>query len=486
MTETTSNNGRLGNQIIRNLAVNILAKKFNLYVNYSSYELINKLGLDLFIGENKYNNFIKLTDENYFDILNNEKLESNLDPNNNFFQTKEITNFLYSYINENEIKNKIIKNNKFNDRYNNNNDCYIHIRLDDAEKFNPGYKYYKKTLNSIKFDNLYISSDNINHDIIKNLKKDYNCIILYLNIIDTIKFASTNKYIILSHGSFSAVIGYLSFFSEVRYPKYDINKIWYGDMFSIPNWIEYDYENVKFDIVIPVGPNDYSIIEKQLEYTKKNIINYRNIYIITSDSDFSIEIEGVIKISENIFPFSIDTVSKYHGKINRNGWYLQQLLKLYSGLVIPNILDKYLVIDSDTFFIKPTYFFDNEIALYGYSNEYHNPYFIHMKKLDDIFFKQFSDKSGICHHIIFETKYINEIIDIVENKHNDKFYNVFLKTVMDIDIPNSGASEYELYFNYIFYKHPDKVKLRQLNWKNTSTLDLNNNYDYISYHWYSR
>ena len=109
-----------------------------------------------------------------------------------------------------------------------------------------------------------------------------------------------------------------------------------------------------------------------------------------------------------------------------------------------------------------------------------------MKKLDDIFFKQFSDKSGICHHIIFETKYINEIIDIVENKHNDKFYNVFLKTVMDIDIPNSGASEYELYFNYIFYKHPDKVKLRQLNWKNTSTLDLNNNYDYISYHWYSR
>jgi hypothetical protein len=144
-----------------------------------------------------------------------------------------------------------------------NGDEYYKIGIKKGISF----KIDKKDLLDIL---VYISSDNINHDIIKNLKKDYNCIILYLNIIDTIKFASTNKYIILSHGSFSAVIGYLSFFSEVRYPKYDINKIWYGDMFSIPNWIEYDYENVKFDIVIPVGPNDYSIIEKQLEYDRGN------------------------------------------------------------------------------------------------------------------------------------------------------------------------------------------------------------------------
>lgn len=43
---------------------------------------------------------------------------------------------------------------------------------------------------------------------------------------------------ILSHGSFSAVIGYLSFFSNVYYPEYELNKIWYGDMFSIDNWIK--------------------------------------------------------------------------------------------------------------------------------------------------------------------------------------------------------------------------------------------------------
>ena len=36
-----------------------------------------------------------------------------------------------------------------------------------------------------------------------------------------------------------------------------------------------------FDIVIPVGPYDKLCIYKQIEYTKKNVIGYRNIYIIS-------------------------------------------------------------------------------------------------------------------------------------------------------------------------------------------------------------
>lgn len=53
--------------------------------------------------------------------------------------------------------------------------------------------------------------------------------------IHTIQFASTCKHIVLSHGSFSAVIGYLAFFSNVYYPAYG-DTMWYGDMFSIDGW----------------------------------------------------------------------------------------------------------------------------------------------------------------------------------------------------------------------------------------------------------
>jgi hypothetical protein len=237
-----------------------------------------------------------------------------------------------------------------------------------------------------------------------------------------------------------------------------------------------------FDIVIPVGPNDKQVIEKQLEYTKKNIIGYRNIYLICYDS--TITFEGCITIDEKIFPFSIDTVSQFHGKHDRNGWYLQQLLKLYAGKVIPHVLERYLVIDSDTFFLKPTFFVENNKCLYNFGIEYHGPYFKHMIKLDKSLVRVDKKKSGICHHMVFETKYVDEIIGKIENNHNDKFFNVFLKFVKKKRL--SGASEYEIYFNYMLKNHVNEIKIRKLNWINSNTLITNKDYDYISYHWYMR
>lgn len=243
-----------------------------------------------------------------------------------------------------------------------------------------------------------------------------------------------------------------------------------------------------FDIIIPIGPKDKDIFYKQIEYTKKNIIGYRNIYLITYDT--SITDKDCITIDENIFPFNLNTIALFHGKRTRNGWYLQQLLKFYAGNIIEGILDTYLVIDTDTFFLKPTHFIENNKCLYNYGREIHNPFFLHLKKLNTNFERIFRYKSGICHHMMIETKYINEIIDIIEKEHNDKFYNVFLKNVDEKDYDYSGASEYELYFNYIFKYHKDKVLIRNLNWRNTKCPSLNKDiikgFDYVSYHWYLR
>jgi hypothetical protein len=78
---------------------------------------------------------------------------------------------------------------------------------------------------------------------------------------------------------------------------------------------------------------------------------------------------------------------------------------------------------------------------------------------------------------------------MVEKHHNNvPFYEVFLKNVTEYD--DSGASEYEIYFNYILNKHPDKYKIRRLKWENTNnSLDdiihyYNDGWDYISTHWY--
>jgi FkbM family methyltransferase len=243
-----------------------------------------------------------------------------------------------------------------------------------------------------------------------------------------------------------------------------------------------DITKKDFDIVIPVGPNDSKVLNMQIEFTKKNIIGYRNIYLISYDP--SIIIDGCITIDEKIFPFTKNTVEKIHGKLDRNGWYLQQILKLYAGIVIDGILERYLVIDSDTLFLKPTTFIENDKCLYNYGREFHLPYFIHMKKLNKDFTKIYADKSGICHHMMFETKYVKEIIKLIETEHNDLFYNVFLNKVTDLN--GSGASEYEIYFNYMIKYHNDKIIIRPLKWKNTNNLKNFFDFDYVSYHWYMR
>jgi FkbM family methyltransferase len=244
----------------------------------------------------------------------------------------------------------------------------------------------------------------------------------------------------------------------------------------------YNNNNI-FDIVIPIGPNDIEVIYEQIEYTKKNVIGYRNIYIISYDD--STLVDGCITISESIFPFSMNTVSQFHGNTKRKGWYLQQLLKLYAGFVIPNILDKYLVVDSDTFFLKPIHFYENNKCLYNYSIEYNNYYFVHMQKLHHDLVKVDPHKSGICHHMMFETKYVKELILKVQMKHSDYFYNVFLNNVDEIN--GAGASEYEIYFNFMLANYPNHINIRPLKWKNTDTMnDINKDYDYISYHHYLR
>lgn len=243
--------GRFGNHFFRYLAISFIAEKHNLFIIYSnqnSVNIIENLGITLFNGKNNFKDIITLIEydlvlkgesinNNYYSILNADILNTNIDPNNDtcYCQTKYVSNLIYNYLRQDENKYSIINMNQFQNRYYNNNDCFIHVRLTDAEHLNPGFDYYNKVLSQISYDNIYLASDDINHDIIKNLLEKYPKIkIVNYDIVDLIKFASTNKHVILSHGSFSAIIGFFSFYSNVYYPEYEHS--WHGDMFSIPEW----------------------------------------------------------------------------------------------------------------------------------------------------------------------------------------------------------------------------------------------------------
>jgi hypothetical protein len=218
MSITKTDNGRLCNQIIRNLALSILAKKYNLYVEYSNYnDINNKLGIELFVGNKKYDKTILINNNNYIDYFNNDiDNNANFDFMKDYFQNEEISTILHNNL-MNQMKN-IIEKNPYKERYNNNNDIFLHIRIHNNKKFNLKIEYYIHCINLLKYDNIYIGTDNFNDDLIKSIKILYpNVIFIDKNPIETIQFGSTCKNIILSYGSFSAVIGYLGFFSNIYF-----------------------------------------------------------------------------------------------------------------------------------------------------------------------------------------------------------------------------------------------------------------------------
>jgi hypothetical protein len=247
-----------------------------------------------------------------------------------------------------------------------------------------------------------------------------------------------------------------------------------------------------FDIVICVGPNDNDIIENVIPFTQRNILGYRNIFLVCSNP--TISVPGTITIDERIFPFNIEYLINKFGNnylncgVSRNGWYLQQLLKIYSGNVIPGILKRYLVLDCDTVFLKPTKFItDDGKHILTTGTEHNEPYFLHMNRLHNSL-KKVHSLSGISHHTFFHVDRVNEMIKMIEdNFSNEKpFWKIYLDVIDLNQYVYSGAAENELYFTYMCLYHPNDIVIRQLKWENMSTFNDTTDNDFISIHWYLR
>jgi len=232
-----------------------------------------------------------------------------------------------------------------------------------------------------------------------------------------------------------------------------------------------------FDVVVPLGPNDVDRIDQQLDHVRRNVVGCRHIYVISSQP---LTTHKARVIDERAFPFSIEDVANVLGKSGRNGWYLQQLIKLYAGLVIPELSDTYLVVDADTFFLRPTRFFDSGMPLYNTGDEYHPPYFEHMARMHPSFVRR-SPRSGICHHMLFNRDIVFEMMSLIDGP----FWVKFLECVDPTEMEKSGASEYEMYFHYILGHHHEKIQIRPLKWANT-TISNGHDLDYVSCHWYAR
>lgn len=264
--------------------------------------------------------------------------------------------------------------------------------------------------------------------------------------------------------------------------------------------VTYSFIDEPIDVVIPSTAKDNAMLEYCIESVKKYCNNIRRI-IVVSPQQITYNAEW---FDEASYPFSKhevalhlngldeDKATNYMKQNNsRVGWYYQQLLKLYAPSVIPGISSNALIVDSDVVFFHPVNFINSEGGgNYAYGTHHHQPYFAHANRLLPGLRKLYNDKSGICHHMLFQKAILDDLFFQVEEVHHQEFWKAFLLCVDPAEIRDSGASEYEIYFNFAFSR-TQQVTMRPLSWYNWGKLhDLqhhkNGEYDFVSYHSYYR
>jgi hypothetical protein len=222
--------GRLGNKFFRNYALHFLAQKHDLVCLYDNEQTFRKLGITFHHGSRRYPRTRYIKNDHFLSCLRSTRVQENFDLYHDFFQTLAISDMIFKTVREHA--NSIKEKNPFRDRYGTNRDIGIHLRLDDASAYAPSLEYYMSLLDHLsknEIGTIYITTDEPEHTMVQCLLDRYERSMLYVgNEIETLQFFSTCKYLLLSQGTFSAMIGYLAFDSnEIYIPDKVIKFEWH-------------------------------------------------------------------------------------------------------------------------------------------------------------------------------------------------------------------------------------------------------------------
>jgi len=216
------------------------------------------------------------------------------------------------------------------------------------------------------------------------------------------------------------------------------------------------------DIVIPVARKDLDVLNVMLESLRFIKNNIGQIFIISDKNNYdlisSCKIRNVKFIDEiELLGFSKEIINYKVNGIDRSGWLFQQLLKLSSDKVVST--EYFLVLDSDTVFIKPIVFLDiYGNTLFFQSDEYHLPYFEAIKKL--IPRLEPYGVSFVSHGMLFKKEILQKMKEEIGINSGKKWYEAIIELTNNNNNP-SCFSEYELYANY-YINNSNKYKLYPL------------------------
>jgi hypothetical protein len=254
--------------------------------------------------------------------------------------------------------------------------------------------------------------------------------------------------------------------------------------------------SIPFDVVIPYHPKDADILDYCVNGVRTFLKDARKIYIISQTDP---EQDDTIWIPESRFPFQkSDVQAIVQCENGREGWYFQQLLKLYcSRLLGEELLPQVLLLDSDVVICRPISFFNskgaNLVNIYlDWNKDTHSPYFPHLQTVlgpEYTFNEEWY--SGVTDHMMIRTDHLEDILRHIESKASvpgTPAWKLLLQAV-DSQYKNmSGMSEFEMIYYYVLKNFPTEYERRPLrrHWSPYFKDLRNDSNDMVIFHSYFR
>lgn len=217
--------------------------------------------------------------------------------------------------------------------------------------------------------------------------------------------------------------------------------------------------HVALDVLIAAIDKDLETLPHAIDGVRNNIKHPIGEIFVVAPQSRPIQAvcaeKGCVFVDEDsVLPITKKDVNYVcHDGYDRSGWLFQQFLKLSGDKLSSQ--SYYLVVDSDTVFIRPQTFLADGRVIFNCSDEYHLPYF-------DIYRKLLHEKarcpvSFISHQMLFETKKLGELKVRIEQNTDVVWYQAIIKY---IDRKTwSGHSEYETYGQFLFNHYRNEIAL---------------------------
>jgi hypothetical protein len=212
-----------------------------------------------------------------------------------------------------------------------------------------------------------------------------------------------------------------------------------------------------YDIVIVSHEKDFNNIKFIIEYSQKNL-KFNSIHLILSERKEFTDLELVKTLTDKpvFLHMESDVLKIDKTRVNhRPNWIYQMMLKMFQN-VTEN--DNFLIIESDCLILKQINFFEDEKTyLYLCRDQNHTPYFNFNNLLG--FGREYN------HSFISEfMMYNKEIVKDMLSKSNCNDVNDFLEIVYNNTNNDCYPADYELYGNFCFKYHRDKIEVKHLNY----------------------